>query len=202
MRGIGTQAFAKGTSVTRHLGFGRTWTTLLFAGVLLVLVGGCNARLWAPLHAAAKQNDDKKIREMVAKGADPNSDKIRGNRTPLWIAVKYSKYRSVKALLECGADPNLGRGTKEITPFMAACSIGNYEIVREMLRHGADPNLATASGSTALHYAASRDRGAIITLLLQSKADKNAIDGNGHKPLDLAISAGHANAVVALGGQL
>ena len=188
--------------MTKHGRFGRTWGTLLSASVvLLAIAGGCNARLWAPLHAAAKQNDAAKIRKMVAEGADPNSDKIRGNRTPLWIAAKYKRYNSAKALLEVGANPNRAQG-KGVTPLMVASSNGSYQMVLVMLKHGGNPNQPTDEGSNALHYAAARGHAQVLTLLLANKGDRNAVNGAGRTPLDIARDNGHAEAVLALGGKL
>ena len=76
------------------------------------------------------------IKELLAKGADPN---LRTDTTPVHGLMQFD-----------GSWVNFDGQT----PFIRAALSGDVEVMRLLLQHGADPNIATAQGSTALMAAA------------------------------------------------
>jgi len=82
---------------------------------------------------AARAGDAAQIRQLVAKGADPNAPSGGNQWTPLLHAVHTHRNASVAALLDAGADVN--RGT--VTPLMMAAGYGFDDTVRLLLQRGA-----------------------------------------------------------------
>jgi ankyrin repeat protein len=58
------------------------------------------------LHKAAFAGDVERVKELLKKGADPNTKDKKG-RTPLHAAAYKGHVEVVKLLLEHGADPNI-----------------------------------------------------------------------------------------------
>jgi ankyrin repeat protein len=59
------------------------------------------------LHKAAFDGNAERVKELLKKGADPNTKDKKG-RTPLhWAAPYKGHVEVVKLLLEHGADPNI-----------------------------------------------------------------------------------------------
>lgn len=121
------------------------------------------------------------VRALLARSAHPNPRLTR----------------PVLERLHNDGDPNLGEGS---TPLMRAAKDADVAMMRILLDHGADPGLATASGRTALMFAAARlsgfrgseNRGSeaealeAIALCLERGADINAADAAGQTALHLA----------------
>ncbi|CAG9323564.1 unnamed protein product [Blepharisma stoltei] len=73
----------------------------------------------------------------------------------------------VQHLLARGADPNI-QDDGGWTPLISAASSGDFEKFRCLISHPSiDVNMLTESGTSALHYAASKGHNEILTLLLQ-----------------------------------
>ena len=51
------------------------------------------------------------------------------------------------------------------------------------LEHGCDPNSTTSNGTSALHYACSKNHIETARLLLENKADPSICDNYGQTPL-------------------
>ena len=77
-------------------------------------------------------------------------------------------------------------------PDLASCALlGDNERAAQIL--AADPGVtqeADANGATALHYAAERGNAALAAELCERGADVDAVDYDGHRPLDHALHAG------------
>lgn len=76
--------------------------------------------------------------------------------------------------------------------FLAACEAGDIETVRELSTRIGDVDSTDASGRTGLMAAASRNRTAVMTLLLQQGADPDKANANGTTPLMFAKTAAFA----------
>ena len=102
------------------------------------------------------------VRELCARGADPNRVSEH-NWTALHLAARaHHKVDIVVALLDCGGDPNLRVAPEDEfservnppTPLMcAAASSHSAETVRVLLSRGADFSATNLEGETAEDYA-------------------------------------------------
>ncbi|VIO91251.1 Uncharacterized protein BM_BM17381 [Brugia malayi] len=85
------------------------------------------------------------------------------------------------------------------TPLMIACSAGRLEVVRYLVTLPlVDVNTPNNNKQTALHYAASKNRPQITTILLKNGANVNAQDNYQATPLHRAASQGHEKIVPIL----
>ncbi len=77
---------------------------------------------WTDLHKAASAGDVERVKELLKKGANPNTKDIDG-QTPLHMAASGGHFDVVKLLLEHGADPNV-QDKDGATPLHKAASGG------------------------------------------------------------------------------
>jgi microcompartment protein CcmK/EutM len=103
------------------------------------------------LTGAAREGDVTAVRQMLARGADPNAPDGVNDWTPLMHAIHKNQLGSVQALLDGGADPN--RAVNGETPLMMAAGYGYTSIVRLLLSRGANPRQLNGDGETAVDYA-------------------------------------------------
>lgn len=95
-------------------------------------------------------------------------------------------YDIAEALLDWGVPVDggipLGR-----TPLQAFAHQGDQRAVAWLLAHGADVSARSATGRTAVHYAAERNTSPkTLALLVEHGADLTARDAEGHTALDIA----------------
>ena len=132
----------------------------------------------SPLHAACITGDLEGLRGML-KGSysSANDPDAAMGWTPLHFAAKFGRLDIVSALLEppekaytpALVDPATPDGQ---TPLHMACAAGHEGVVRELLVHGASAaRQENQLGYTALHFAASQARAALVGLLVQHGAD-------------------------------
>ena len=92
---------------------------------------------FTPLHLAAFFGGAPAVREILARGVDPDAD---ANNTfgvrPIHSATAVGDYESVSALLEAGADPNVTQ-QGGYTPLDAALQHEDTEMEALLRRHGA-----------------------------------------------------------------
>jgi ankyrin repeat protein len=134
--------------------------------------------------------DFVKVRDLIARGANPNMpDEDR--RTPLHQAVLGSSVGLVGLLVESGAD--LGaKDSHGFTPLHFAAQEYLPEIARILVGRGADPNAVDEDGNSALHRAISSARGRddIARLLLENGARDDLPNHEGVTPRALAERLG------------
>ena len=144
--------------------------------------------------AGQAQSYTGEVRELLAKGADPNAPG-QGGRTALHGAARIAAAETMQALLEAGGNPNR-RDEDGNTPlhFAAdsaarAMSIGGeVDTIRVLLRAGGNPNRANARGRTPLHVAASSPHGeGAVRALVSGGADADRKDRSGDTPLHAAV---------------
>ena len=123
---------------------------------------------------AAKADDERQIRALLAKGAKVGEVDQLGE-TALHIAAAVSTDgRTVQTLLDTGVDVNL-IGTQVVmsqTPLISACRNHAVDTARILLRHGADPNIDC--NGTAISYAAMHGNTGVVQLLLEHGVDVEA----------------------------
>ena len=180
-----------------------------------------------PLHVAARRGDLAAIRDLLARGANPDARMADGS-TPLHIAALVGKEEVVEALCRAGATVD-ARDDEGLTPLAMA---QDAAVARRLIEHGADVNTRLRSGQTVLGYAvvmeykdmceALIDGGAdlravdpatgmtllqvaaqmgyaeIVELLIDRGADPNAMGGTGKAPLHLAVDFGYEGVVRVL----
>ena len=124
-----------------------------------------------------------KLKELLAKGADPNSRDTEGS-TALQKAVENGMTDIVKILLENKADPNNVKDGSDPLLLKAASYLpDNTEIVKMLLQHGANPNVKQEGGTTILHLAAMYNKLDLVQLALDKGADVDARNQRGETPL-------------------
>jgi ankyrin repeat protein/biotin operon repressor len=160
-----------------------------------------------PLHTAAQLGDLELVKNLLAKGADPNARNAKalmngpavgpfraqaGEISPLHMAAKAGKLEIVKALLAAGADPKL-KGEDGTTLLMQAAGSANVEVVKLAYELDQDVKAVTTSKATVMHAAVTlglgSDQGEICKVI-QFLADKGAPlderNDRGRTPIDIA----------------
>lgn len=86
-------------------------------------------------------------------------------RTALMYAATGDNADTVKLLLKSGADPNLVDSEEEFSPLMFAAAEGQLKVVNLLLDHDADPSLKDIDGETAIQFAQSNGKQAVVKRL-------------------------------------
>ena len=123
---------------------------------------------------AAKADDERQIRALLAKGAKVGEVDQLGE-TALHIAAAVSTDgRTVQLLLDTGVDVNLisTQGVMSQTPLLSACRNHAVHTARILLQHGADPKIDC--NGTAVSYAAMHGNIGVVQLLLEHGVDVEA----------------------------
>jgi len=105
-------------------------------------------------------------------------------------AIQFGTVKQVSALLAQGANPNATDAHSD-TALAYAAHLGKLQIVQVLLKNGADVNQKGELEAGALYLAAAcpcSTRQEICRLLLDSGADVNAADCDGHTPLMIAAT--------------
>lgn len=169
-----------------------------------------HASLAGALHNAAGKKSPKKLKKLIAKGADLNAKTHWQEWTALHYAVNRGRAENMRILLEAGADPN-STDKYQFTPLMyavyplinikGAFPIYNkgmeVEATKLLLAHGADPNRKDYIGMTALMYSVRRGRADLAELLLEAGADPR-LRNNGGKTAAVWAQGGHFGLVKLL----
>nr|CAH8861327.1 unnamed protein product [Trichobilharzia regenti] len=129
-------------------------------------VHACNANGLNALHLASKEGHAAVVRELIDRGAKPNTATKKGN-TALHIASLAGQFEIVKLLLEAGADVNV-QAQNGFTPLYMAAQENHLEVVRLLLANGANPGLTTDDGFTPLAVALQQGHDRVVALLLES----------------------------------
>ena len=116
--------------------------------------------------------DVGKIKELLEKGADPNTQTSCGTR-PLLIAAKKENTEIIRILIENGAQVD-GRDKNGLTPLMSAASAGKAGNVETLIAAAADLNARDNKGITALMWATVKGFADIVEILLSNGADVKA----------------------------
>ena len=155
------------------------------------LVSAHDAAGATALHHAAGFGDIPTIKLLLEHGADVNAVNNRKS-TPLFWAI-YDEAK-VRFLLDHGANVN-AKVVDGRTPIYQAASRPNATpVLRMLLEKGANPNAKTLIGMTPL-MAASRTDLEAERILIDAKADVNAVNAAGATALMAAAGTGRPEAV-------
>ena len=176
--------------------------------LILASSGGRTCR-WDDRVFREKAGNREEYVETVKLLLNNGSSSSQGNNrgiTALHEASRYGQNTIVKLLLQHKADPN-ATDMSDNTPLILAARGGRawnrrgvpvlhgeagngqeyVETVRLLLIHGSSSSKGNKCGITALHKAAKYEQNTIVELLLEHKADQNAVDDEGNTPLMSAV---------------
>ena len=185
--------------------------------ILLVLVAllGCDGEsseeeLTKNLYEAALIGDEKKMDDLISKGADINGPYIgKENLPPLHRAADDLNPEAVKLLLKKGADINL-EVDGGFTPLLKIyySNKGNYndrsEMIRELVEKGANPNIESVLDDKWLLHSVvgltDKEQALNLTKSILEKSEKADIDIRGPKGETAIYYALFANSRVSIEG--
>jgi ankyrin repeat protein len=112
---------------------------------------------YTPLMVAANRAAIVLVKHLLSEGANVNAQS-EGGHTPLMLAiVSYNEMNAIKKVEKDNSNPSLA-------------------VIKALLDAGADVNIATNGGNTALQEAALQGNPEITKLLLERKAEINAVN--------------------------
>ncbi len=148
--------------------------------------------LWNSEDGGKRTTSDPILTLLFAHGAEWKS----GDPQVL-LAAAHNQPGWLKRALEAGVDPNANPDAHFRPALHRVASRGTPETLKLLLEHGADIDLTNNEGKTALCYVSgielSRRNECLpaVKSLLESGADPNAADGDGHTPLSQALDGWH-----------
>lgn len=135
-----------------------------------------------PLIGASEVNHYRMVVLLLENKADINIQNHIGF-TPLMEATIQRNHRIMNYLINNGANLEI-RANNGATALMVAVNSGNTRAARTLLEKGANPNVTDAKGITPLMKALEIGNNIdLVKVLVEFKADKNALDPNGNPVL-------------------
>jgi N-acyl-D-amino-acid deacylase len=179
-----------------------------------------------PLVEAIWSQDIKKVKQLIAEGADPDAKTASGGNRPAWmwaiaardqhatelLLSKLTTVNRAEALLVAANRNDLplsqtlfakgmpvdGRAIDGATALLVAAASGHVDTVRLLLERGASVNLADHHRDTALMAAVRAGSLESVKLLLAAGADANARDQAGRTALTWATRSRQPDVIAAL----
>ena len=159
------------------------------------LIGTVDENGSTPLILAAYWAGAAEVKELLARGADPNAKNDSGVAA---LIPATDNLESTRMLVEAGAEVNARTEAGDTALIVAAQRAGGARVVEYLLDKGANLKTATNDGATALHRAAECGDVDVLKLLVDKGADVDAQRKNpfgGQSPLASAVVFGHGTAV-------
>lgn len=144
---------------------------------------------------AVQADDDSKLKQLLARGFDPNTLEPERFDTALILAVRNNAKKIFSLLL---ATPSVildARSKNGDSALMIAAFKSNVPFATQLIEKGAEIN---RPGWTALHYAAAAGCDAIVKILLENAAYIDAESPNKTTPLMMAVRGVHLTTVQLL----
>lgn len=154
-----------------------------------------------PLHIACAKGHQE-IAEMLINAKANMNAKMKTNETPLYFAAKRNQPGLVKVLLDKGAFIDLKihnvnpltvakqsgytesvKVLNKAECFIKAVKRNQVSLVKKYLLLGAPINVRSEKAKSAIHYAASRNYGPMLSLLIHHGAEVNFVDELDYTPL-------------------
>jgi ankyrin repeat protein len=127
------------------------------------------------------------VEVLLSNSAEKNS-KNRWGQTPLAEAIQGKQTSCVELLQQWKATLDFGQSVGILCD---AASRGDVVILKQLIENNMDPCVGDYDERTALHLAAAEGHEKAVEYLIQSKADINAEDRWGERPIQDAIKSGH-----------
>jgi len=141
------------------------------------------------LTAAAANGHTNIVKQLLARGADPNIADIE-ETTPLMLACSRPAPDIVALLVRGGANVNLVDNDGDTALHVAVTMRGRgvADMIKGLIAGGADVNARDADGNTPIHMAGGHNHVDYLRLLVAAGGDINAQNKLGLTPLMDAIS--------------
>lgn len=153
-----------------------------------------------PLILAVKEGHTDAVAALLRRGADPDKTDRPGN-APLHWGAKEGQAEAIQTLIDGGATVDYSGPLGSNTALIFAVLNQHLDSVRTLLSAGADPNVKVRRGRTALSAATAKNRGDLVSMLVEAGADVNMLSGIPGKmrtPLMIAAELGAAYAADSL----
>ncbi len=137
------------------------------------------------LHKAARENDIRHMRNLIARGTDVNGLDKAGT-TPLFHTADKGSVEAAKLLLDNGANINHAVPQGGM-PLHSALFKQHTELSLFLIDNGADIRHPTVPGVTPLHMAVLGGMDVVAKRLLDEGADVHALTAKGQSPLLFAL---------------
>jgi len=146
-----------------------------------------NSEGFSPLHVAAMAGKIDAVKELIIRMGDPDKEQATFLGGPLQYAAHRGHFEVCEYLLESGADVH-ARDANERTPLIWAVMGKRVEVATLLLNHKADIQATNLGGWSPLHYAYKTGDKKMISMLEIRGADRNAINANGIKAVDVPVA--------------
>lgn len=170
------------------------WIRYVLYLIVFIGVSISNAGSFEDFFEAARQDNDRAVRGLLARGFDPNTLSPNGE-SGLILAVREGSFKTITALLENPLTQVEFRSASDESALMLAALKGYFDVCRDLIGRDADVN---KPGWAPLHYAATNGHTKVIQLLLDNHAYIDASSPNGSTPLMMAAMYGTVDAVQLL----
>ncbi|KAH6936882.1 hypothetical protein HPB50_024045 [Hyalomma asiaticum] len=149
---------------------------------------------WAPLLYACDAGHPRVASLLIQNGARVDTFDETG-KAALHLAAEKGHEELADILLNAKAFVNV-RSQRGLTPLHLAAEKGYATLIRKLVtEHGAMLDALSLNKKTPLHLAAAEGRLDVCKILLELKADTNALDDQGQTPMMLAIENDHSEVV-------
>lgn len=177
---------------------GATVGTTGLSATVVARTAALSAPADSPVADAAERSDMEAVRALLQQGADVNAAQKDG-MTALHWAASHNDVEIARVLLYAGGTVRATTRLGGYTPLHLASRAGHREVAEMLLEAGADPNVFTATGVTAMHFAADADAAGVVVALAARGGDADARDEFSERtPLMFAAARGADGAVEAL----
>lgn len=102
-------------------------------------------------------------------------------------AIQFNDLTAAECLLRKGIDSDYRFGNARTPALCMSSKSGHYDLVRLLIDHGCSVNQSDENGFTALHFACIYIFVEIARLLVQHRANLEAVNLYGCTPLHLAV---------------
>lgn len=151
---------------------------------------------WTPLHIACMKGNKTAAIALMRSGGNINAVDASGG-TPVHYAARFCSSSTMKYLINHGADLTV-RDNNDFTLLHYAALGKNTKTMQEVLQaNQIDVNAQDTRGNTALHYAVRMGMAGkvlnqveMIKLLRQYKANRDIVNANNERPIDVASNPG------------
>lgn len=134
-----------------------------------------------PINKAAYQGDFDELSKLVTR-SNVNDLDAKG-LAPIHYAILGNRVDAVEKLLALGS--NVSMLTREGDSLLHFAAISGSSEILKLLSSKIDLNGRNANGETAMHYAAAKEKLALVEILVKAGANPHQLDNKGMSPLAL-----------------